>query len=338
MNYRNLGKSGLKVSEICFGTMSFTGDKGWSHIARVQQQEANRMVDIALDHGINFFDTADIYSEGTSEQMLGVALKERRNDVVVATKCGFRSKEGPNGKGLSRRHIMDACHESLKRLKTDYIDLYQIHVFDFETPLEETLSALNQLVKDGKVRYIGCSNFQAWQLMKALAIQEKMGWESFVSLQAYYSLVGRDLEWELMPLCEDQGLGILPWSPLHGGFLSGKYRRNADWPSETRIKSMKDALPFDHQQGFDIVDVLQEIATNRHVTVAQVALNWLVCQPAVSSVIIGARNEKQLLDNIGTSGWYLSEEEIKMINEVSKIRKPYPNWFLDAQKKGESND
>ncbi|HAE87837.1 TPA: aldo/keto reductase [Candidatus Marinimicrobia bacterium] len=338
MNYRNLGKSGLKVSEICFGTMSFTGDKGWSHIAHVQQQEANHMVDIAIDHGINFFDTADIYSEGTSEEMLGVALKDRRNEVVLATKCGFRSKEGPNGKGLSRRHIIDACHESLKRLKTDYIDLYQIHVFDFDTPLEETLSAFDQLIKDGKVRYIGCSNFQAWQLMKALAIQEKMGWESFVSLQAYYSLVGRDLEWELMPLCDDQGLGILPWSPLHGGFLSGKYRRNANWPSETRIKSMKDALPFDHQQGYDIVDVLYEIVANRQVTVAQVALNWLLCQPAVSSVIIGARNEKQLLDNIGTSGWYLSGEEIKMINEVSKIRKPYPNWFLDAQKNGESND
>ncbi|RKY51745.1 MAG: aldo/keto reductase [Candidatus Neomarinimicrobiota bacterium] len=338
MNYRNLGKSGLKVSEICFGTMSFTGDKGWSHIARVQQQEANRMVDIALDHGINFFDTADIYSEGTSEEMLGIALKEKRNDVVIATKCGFRSKEGPNGKGLSRRHIMDACHESLKRLNTDVIDVYQVHVFDFDTPLEETLSALDQLVKDGKVRYIGCSNFQAWQLMKALAIQEKMGWESFVSLQAYYSLVGRDLEWELMPLCDDQGLGILPWSPLHGGFLSGKYRRNADWPSKTRIKSMKDALPFDQQQGFDIIDVLHEIAAKRQVTVAQVALNWLLCQPAVSSVIIGARNEKQLMDNIRTSGWYLSEEEINMINEVSKIRKPYPNWFLDAQKNGESND
>ncbi len=334
MNYRNLGKSGLKISEICFGVMSFTGEKGWSHIANVKQQEADRMVGYALDKGVNFFDTADIYSDGVSEKMLGEALHNKRNDVVVATKCGFRMKEGPNGKGLSRRYIMDACHQSLKRLKTDYIDLYQIHVYDFETPLEETLSTFEQLIQDGKVRYIGCSNFQAWHLMKALGIQKCNKWEPFVSLQAYYSLVGRDLEWELMPLCEDQGLGILPWSPLHGGLLSGKYRRKTDWPADTRIKSVNDALPFDHDKGFDIIDVLFQIASNRNLTVAQVALNWLLCQPAVSSVIIGARTEEQLKQNIDASGWYLTDNELKQLDDVSRIRKPYPNWFLDAQKNG----
>jgi len=315
----------LKVSEICFGMMSFTGPKGWPHIAKMDQQQANRLIDVALDHGVNFFDTADIYSNGASEAMLGTALKNRRQTVMIATKCGFRTHPGPNGDGLSRRHIIEACNASLKRLKTDYIDLYQIHSFDFETPLEETLSAFDQLVKDGKVRYIGCSNFFAWQLMKSLALQDQHGWERFISLQAYYLLVGRDLEWELAPLCEDQGLGILPWSPLHGGFLSGKYRQSSDWPLDTRINSIEDALPFDREKGFDIIEELWQIAETRSVTVAQVALNWLLRKPVVSSVVIGDRNEKQLLDNIATSDWQLDDNELEQLDRVSQQKKPYPH-------------
>jgi len=315
----------LKVSEICFGMMSFTGPKGWTHIAKMDQQQANRLIDVALDHGVNFFDTADIYSNGASEAMLGTALKNRRQTVMIATKCGFRTHPGPNGDGLSRRHIIEACNASLKRLKTDYIDLYQIHSFDFETPLEETLSAFDQLVKDGKVRYIGCSNFFAWQLMKSLALQDQHGWERFISLQAYYLLVGRDLEWELAPLCEDQGLGILPWSPLHGGFLSGKYRQSSDWPLDTRINSIEDALPFDREKGFDIIEELWQIAETRSVTVAQVALNWLLRKPVVSSVVIGDRNEKQLLDNIATSDWQLDDNELEQLDRVSQQKKPYPH-------------
>ena len=329
MHYRNLGKSRLQVSEICFGVMSFTGVDGWTHIAKTDQQQANRLIDVALDHGVNFFDTADIYSDGASEAMLGTALENRRQSAVIATKCGFRTQAGPNGNGLSRRHIIEACDASLKRLKTDYIDLYQIHSFDFETPLEETLSAIDQLVKDGKVRYIGCSNFFAWQLMKALAIQEKNNWERFVSLQAYYSLVGRDLECELMPLCEDQGLGILPWGPLHGGFLSGKYRRSSDWHLDTRINTIEDALLFDSENGFDIIEVLWQIAETRNVTVAQVVLNWLLRKPVVSSIVIGARNEKQLLDNIATSDWQLDDNELEQLDRVSQQKKPYPHWYFD---------
>lgn len=329
MNYRKLGKSGLKVSEICFGVMSFTGKDGWTHIAETDQDKASRLVDIALDHGINFFDTADIYSAGASEEMLGTALGKRRKELVIATKCGFRTDPGPNSDGLSRRHILEACDASLKRLQTDYIDLYQIHAYDFETPIEETLSAFEQLIRDGKVRYIGCSNFYAWQLMKALAIQEKNDWQCFISLQAYYSLVGRDLEWELAPLCEDQGLGILPWSPLHGGFLSGKYRRNSDWPLNTRIKSIKETLPFDGEKGLDIIEILWQIAQSREVSPAQVALNWLLRKPAVTAVVAGARNESQLLENITTTDWQLDDSEMKQLDEISRIKKPYPPWYFE---------
>lgn len=329
MKYQNLGKSGLKVSEICFGVMSFTGKDGWTHIADTDQKQADQLVKIALDNGINFFDTADIYSAGASEEMLGTALGKRRKDVVIATKCGFRTHPGPNGDGLSRRHIYEACDASLKRLKTDYIDLYQIHSYDFETPLEETLSAFDRLVQDGKVRYIGCSNFYAWQLMKALKIQEKYHWERFVSLQAYYSLVGRDTERELIPLCKDQGLGILPWSPLHGGFLSGKYRKNTGWPALTRIKAIDNALPFNHEKGFNIIEKLWQIAETRNVTPAHVALNWLLSNPVVSAVVIGARNESQLLENIAASDWRLDDAEYQTLTDVSQPEKTYPDWYFE---------
>jgi len=329
MKYQNLGKSGLKVSEICFGAMSFTGKDGWTHIADTDQKQADQMVKIALDNGINFFDTADVYSAGASKEMLGTALGKRRKDVVIATKCGFRTHPGPNGNGLSRRHIFEACEASLKRLRTDYIDVYQIHAYDFETPLEETLSAFNQLIQDGKVCYIGCSNFSGWQLMKALAIQEKYGWQRFISLQAYYSLVGRDLEWELVPLCRDQGLGILPWSPLQGGFLTGKYRRNLTWPQNTRMKSKDDLQNLNLKKGYDIVEALFSIANQQKVSVAQVALNWLLCKSYISSIVIGARDESQLKENIAASQWRLDMEEMEHLNKISCIQKPYPHWYFN---------
>lgn len=338
MKYRYLGNSGLQVSEICFGVMSFTGKAGWTHIARIAQQEANRLVNIALGNGVNFFDTADVYSEGISETMLGRALDKRRHEAVIATKCGFRTHPGPHGEGLSRRHIITACEASLRRLGTDYIDLYQIHTFDFQTPLEETLKAFDQLVKDGKVRYIGCSNFSGWQLMKALAMQASRGWERFISLQAYYSLVGRDLEWELVPVCEDQNLGVLPWSPLHGGFLTGKYRKDSDWPSRTRLKSIDDALPFDREKGFRILEELSQIAARREVSVAQVALNYLLRKKAVCSVIIGARNEDQLRDNIAAANWRLDSDEIESLDCASEPYRPYPHWYFDIFSKDRNSE
>jgi aryl-alcohol dehydrogenase-like predicted oxidoreductase len=224
MRYRFLGNSGLEVSEICFGVMTFTGKKGWTHLGESSQKEANYLTALALDKGVNFFDTADIYSAGISEEMLGKALSGKRREAVITTKCGFEMYPGPNGNGLSRRRVIEACEDSLKRLKTDYIDVYMIHSFDFIVPLEETMSAMDHLVKQGKVRYIGCSNFPAWQLIKAMYLSEKNGWEKFINIQSYYSLLGRDIESELVPACVDQGIGITVWSPLHGGILTGKYR------------------------------------------------------------------------------------------------------------------
>ncbi len=329
MNYRLLGNSGLKVSEICFGVMSFTGQNGWSHIARTSQREANEMIDIALAEGINFFDTADSYSSGVSEIMLGKALKKRRKEAIIATKCGFRMGIRPNDDGLSRRHILSACEASLKRLGTDYIDLYQIHSYDFRTPLEESLSTFDQLVRDGKVRYIGVSNFTGWQLMKAIALCRENEWEKIVSLQAYYSLFGRDLELELVPVCLDQGVGILTWSPLHGGILTGKYHRVKTWPQNTRLKSSADHLPYDTEKGKVILDELFTIARKRKVSVAQVALNYLLRKPGVTSLVIGARTSEQLLDNLKATQWTLSEEEVKKLDKLSEPPRIYPFWYFD---------
>ena len=333
MNYRFLGRSGLRVSELCFGAMTFTGKTGWRHVGDSGQKEADEIVGIALDAGVNFFDTADVYSMGESERILGKALGKKRLGAVVTTKGGLRMGPGQNDDGLSRHHIIEACHASLKRLGTDCIDLYQIHSYDPLVPLAETLDALNDLVRQGKVRYIGASNFAGWQLMKALAISREHEWERFVSLQALYSLVSRDLEYELVPLCLDQGLGILPWGPLAGGFLSGKYRLQEQWPKGTRLKKPGDHLPFDETNAYRILEELGRIAQERHVSIAQAALNYLLRKPGVTSLVFGARSKEQLVDNLKTVDWELSAEEVTRLDTLSEPRKIYPHWYFDVFRK-----
>ncbi len=329
MNMRFLGNSGVKVSELCFGAMTFGGKGYWKIIGEVEQKTADQLVGTAIDGGINFFDTADVYSEGMSEKILGKALGPKRKDIILATKVRGRTGQGPNDIGLSRKHIIDNCNASLKRLGTDYIDLYQVHSFDPVTPLEETLRTLTDLVRDGKVRYIGVSNYTGWQLMKALAISEKYNLEKFVTLQALYSLIARDLENELVPLSLDQNLGILPWSPLGGGFLTGKYRRGKKRPDNARRSDPNDQfLQFDEEKGFDIVDELEKIAKNHNATITQAALNYLLRKPGVSSVIIGARNKEQLADNLKTSDWEMTKEEVNSLDELSTPARVYPYWML----------
>jgi aryl-alcohol dehydrogenase-like predicted oxidoreductase len=330
MKYRYLGHSGLKVSEICLGVMTFGGDTVKNELATVDQKQADLITATAFDLGINFFDTADVYSGGVSETVLGKALGSRRKDAVVATKVRFAMSSKPNDTGLSRFHIIKSCEDSLRRLGTDYIDLYQIHSYDQGTPLEETLSALDHLVDSGKVRYIGCSNLTAWQTMKALAISDKLNLEKFVTAQLYYSIGTRDIEHELVPLCLDQQLGILCWSPLSGGFFTGKFRQNTALPSDARrsnqqASSMK-YWPVNEMRGFEIVEQLERIGNNYDKTIAQTALNWLLCRPAISSVIIGARNAHQLTDNAGASGWQLSADDILYLDNLSKPVIPYPLW------------
>ncbi|MGB5235080.1 MAG: aldo/keto reductase [Candidatus Macondimonas sp.] len=330
MNYRQLGHSGLLVSELCLGAMSFGKQGYWEVVGGLGDAEAQRLVDMALDGGINFFDTADVYSYGQSEEILGRALKARRHEVVLATKVRGRMSPEINDVGLSRHHLIRSCETSLRRLGTDYIDLYIVHSFDFVTPLEETLSTLNDLVRQGKVRYLGCSNFAAWQLMKALALAEKHHWEKFVSLQALYSLVARDVETELVPLCQDQQLGLTPWSPLAGGFLTGKFRRGEKGPADARrSKEQHNFIQVDEDKGFRILDEVQRIAEARGVSVAQVALNYLLRKPAVSAVLVGATKPEQLQDNLKAIGWTLEEAEVKALDAVSQPGRPYPHWMLD---------
>jgi len=333
MNYRLLGNSGLKVSEICFGVMTFTGDKGWTHLGKQTQKDADYLTGLAIDNGVNFFDTADVYSNGISETMLGKALGARRHEVIVATKGEGRMWDGPNGEGHSKAHLIRACEESLKRLKTDFIDLYQVHSFDFTTPLEETMEVLDLLVKSGKIRYAGISNFFAWQIMKLRYIAEKNTLAKIISLQAYYSIIGRDLEYECVPACLDQGIGIIVWSPLHGGILSGKYRNLKKWPEDTRLKGPGQHLPYDVDKGDLILDKLDLIARNRKVTMSQTALNYALNKPGITSVIIGARNKKQLLDNIAAGSWKLTPEEMKELDDVSLPPRIYPYWYFDIFKK-----
>ncbi len=329
MKMRFLGNSGIKVSEICFGAMTFGGRGYWKVIGEVEQNGANELVNTALEGGINFFDTADVYSEGLSEEILGKALGNRRKNIILATKVRGRTGKGPNDAGLSRKHIIDSCNKSLARLGTDYIDLYQIHSFDPYTPQEETLRALDDLVRAGKVRYIGVSNHTGWQLMKALSISEKQNLEKFITLQAYYSLVSRDLENELVPLCLDQKLGILPWSPLGGGFLTGKYRRGKERPKNARrTDPVNQFLQFDEEKGFMIVEELEKISRNHNATIAQAALNYLLRKPGVSSVIIGAKSKEQLLDNLKTSDWEMVPDEVSRLDELSKPADVYPYWML----------
>lgn len=328
MEMRFLGETGVKVSELCLGTMTFGGRSFFKHIGGLGQKEANTLVNMALEAGINFFDTADVYSEGLSEELLGKALGNRRQRTILATKVRGKMGPGPNDVGLSRHHIIEACHASLKRLGTDYIDLYQVHNFDPDTPLEETIRALNDLVRQGKVRYIGCSNYSGWQLMKAMAISDKRGWERFVTLQALYSLMARELENELVPLCLDQGLGILVWSPLSGGFLSGKYRRGKPQPKGTRLSGPQPRfLQLDEEKGFDIVEELDRIARAHNATVAQAALNYLLGKEGVSSVIIGARTPEQLADNLKTTDWAMTAEEVSRLDEMSQLAPLYPYWM-----------
>jgi aryl-alcohol dehydrogenase-like predicted oxidoreductase len=333
MEYRYLGKSGLKVSEICFGVMTFTGTQGWRHVGNTVQSQANKLVDIALEKGVNFFDTADVYSNGASEKILGKALDKNRHKAVIGTKFGFRMADDPNGDGLSRARIVKACEDSLKRLNTDYIDLYQIHSDDFTTPIEETLSALDILVKQGKVRYIGCSNYTAWQLVKAMYEAEKKNLEKFISLQAYYTILGRDLELEILPACIDQGIGVTVWGPLHGGILTGKYHKTNKWPKGTRIKTDDFIRPHDKEVENKVLDLLFKIARNRGVTVTQISLNYLLRKKGISSVIIGARNKKQLLENIDAASFKLSNEEIQKIDAISMPYQTYPHWYFKIYRK-----
>jgi aryl-alcohol dehydrogenase-like predicted oxidoreductase len=326
MKYRVLGDTGVYVSELCLGAMTFgSGGPIWQTIGGLGQAEVDALVGRAIDQGINFIDTANVYSGGDSEKLLGRALYGKtRHDVVLATKVRGRMAPGANDVGLSRLHIMREVEASLKRLDTDYIDLYQIHRTDADTNIEDTLRALDDLVRQGKVRYIGSSNLPAWQLMKSLATSRAGGLERFKSTQSYYSLVGRQLEWDTIPLIKDQGLGLLVWSPLAGGFLSGKFTR--DMTGEGRRKTF-DFPPVDKEKGFGVVDALAKIAKAREVSVAQVALAWVLAQRAVTSVIIGARNLKQLDDNLGAVDVTLSEDELKALDEVSRIPPAYPLWM-----------
>jgi aryl-alcohol dehydrogenase-like predicted oxidoreductase len=332
MNYNLLGNTGLKVSELCLGTMTFGGKGIWTAIGTLPQDEVDALVKRSVEAGINFIDTANVYSEGVSEQMTGTAIRNlglKRDDLILATKVRGKVGEGPNQIGLTRKHILHQVEESLRRLQTDYIDLYQIHGYDPLTPLEETLYALDQLVSSGKVRYIGCSNLAAWHIMKALSISEIKGYSKFVSLQAYYTIAGRDIEREIVPLLLDQKLGLMVWSPLAGGLLSGKYSRNTS-PGEGRRVNF-DFPPVNREKAYNIIDVMQEIAKSRDVSVAQVALSWVLHQPAVSTIIIGAKNPQQLEDNLKAIDLSLDAADLQKLDAVSKLAPEYPAWMLERQ-------
>ena len=334
MKYRLLGRTGLLVSELCLGTMTFGGEGFWQVIGRQGQDLVNDIVAKSLDAGINFIDTANVYSFGQSETLLGKALEGRARDkVVIATKVRGRMNDEVNAVGLSRYHIMNSVHDSLKRLNTDYIDLYQIHGFDPVTPLDETLRALDDLVRQGKVRYIGASNLAAWQLMKALGISDKLGLARFESLQAYYTIASRDLERELVPLVTDQQVGVMVWSPLAGGLLSGKFNRDGSGPDGSRRVSF-DFPPVNKDHAFDVVDVMREIGAELNVTVAQVALAWLLHQPSVTTVIIGAKTVEQLDDNLKTPTIKFDDSQLKRLNDVSKLTPEYPQWMVERQGEG----
>jgi aryl-alcohol dehydrogenase-like predicted oxidoreductase len=328
MEFRTLGRSGLKVPVLSFGTGTFGGTtelfRAWGESG---VPEATRLVDICLEAGVNMFDTADIYSNGESEKILGAAIAGRRDKVLISTKATFKTGPGPNELGSSRYHLVKACEDSLRRLKTDYIDLYQMHGFDALTPVEETLSALNDLVHSGKVRYIGCSNFSGWHLMKSLDVSERYGWPRYVAHQAYYSLIGREYEWELMPLGIDQGVGCVVWSPLGWGRLTGKIRRNRPLPEVSRLHKTADyGPPVDDNYLYKVVDALDEIAKETGKSVPQIALNWLLQRPTVANVIIGARNEEQLRQNLGAVGWNLTPAQIAKLDAASATTLTYPYW------------
>ncbi|MDR0240983.1 MAG: aldo/keto reductase [Burkholderia sp.] len=326
MEYRTLGRSGLKVPVLSFGAGTFGGSgplfSAWGNTG---VDEARRLVDICLEAGVNLFDTADVYSDGASERVLGAAIKGRRDQVLISTKTGLPTGDGPNDAGTSRARLVRAVDDALRRLDTDYIDLLQLHAFDAGTPVEEVMSTLDDLVRAGKLRYIGVSNFAGWQIMKSLAAADRHGWSRYVANQVYYSLVGRDYEWDLMPLGADQGLGALVWSPLGWGRLTGKIRRNAPLPEGSRLhETASYGPPVDDERLYDVVDVLDAIAEETGKTVPQIALNWLLQRPTVSSVIIGARNEEQLRQNLGAVGWALTDAQVAKLDAASAVEAPYP--------------
>lgn len=325
MDYRNLGNTGLRVSELCLGCMTFARES--------DEETSQRLIERFVDAGGNFIDTADHYSNGRSEEIVGEVLKGRRQDFIIATKVRFQMGSGPNDLGLSRKHIIDGCEASLRRLQTDYIDLYQAHCWDPYTPLEETLTAFDDLVHSGKVRYIGVSNFTGWQLMKALWLSDRNGWERFVCLQPRYNLVDRHVERELIPICCEEGLGVIPWSPLAGGFLSGKYRRDKAMPESARITHAEPHWPEAmERQGTErnwrVLDIVDQIAEGRGKSYAQVALAWLKAQPGVTAPILGARTVEQLEDNLGCLGWELSSEELRLLDQVGALEAVYPYQFI----------
>ncbi len=328
MEYRNLGKSGLKVPVLSLGTGTFGGTNEFFHRwGQTNIKEASKLIDICLERGINFFDTADVYSQGDSEEILGEALRGRREKTIISTKGTFQMGNDANDKGSSRFHIINAFEQSLKRIKTDYIDLYFMHGFDNNTPVEETLRTLDNLISSGKVRYIGCSNFAAWQLMKSLSISEKHNFEQYVIYQGYYSLIGRDYEQELMPLIKDQGLGLMVWSPLGWGRLTGKIKRNQPL-AEGRIKSggALGSPPVDDEFLFTVVEALEQIGKEIGKTISQVAINWLLHNNTVSNIVIGARNEQQLVENINSVGWSLTEQHLTRLNNITIQTPIYPHW------------
>ena len=328
MDHRRLGRSGLRVPALSFGTATFGGGddffKAWGS---TDAAGASRLIDICLDRGVSLFDTADVYSNGLSEQILGEAIKGKRNRLLISTKATFPMGDGPNDYGSSRQHILESVEGSLKRLGVETIDIFQLHAQDYNTPVEETLSTLDQLVRSGKLRYIGCSNFSGWHLMKSLAASDRYGYARYVAHQAYYSLLNRDYEWELMPLGVDQGVGALVWSPLGWGKLTGKIRRGTPPKPGTRAHAIPETGPrYDEERLFAIVGAMDAIAAKTGKTIPQIALNWLLTRPTVASLIIGARDEQQLIENIGAVGWKLTEEDVAALDKASAVTPAYPVW------------
>lgn len=335
MRYNQLGRTGLFVSELCLGTMTFggSGDTMWGKIGQLGQDEADALVKLAVESGVNFIDTANVYSGGRSEEITGQAIRNlglKRDEIVVATKAFGETGPGPNGRGASRYHLIDACKASLKRLQLDHIDLYQIHGFDPATPMAETLRALDTLVQHGHVRYIGVSNWAAWQIVKALGESERLGLQRFASLQAYYTIASRELEREIVPALTSEEVGLMVWSPLAGGFLSGKYDR-ADQSKADGRRASFDFPPLDKDRGYGVIDVMRPIAEAHGVSVAQVALAWLLHQPVVSSVIVGAKRPDQLSDNLAATEVPLSDEDLKALGGASALPAEYPGWMLERQ-------
>ncbi|MCZ7929850.1 aldo/keto reductase [Agrobacterium pusense] len=333
MEYRQLGKSGLRVPVLSFGTGTFGGSGPlFSNWGNSDAAEARRLIDICLEAGVNLFDTADVYSNGASEEVLGEAVKGRRDRVLISTKTSLPMGDGPNEAGSSRFRLLRAVDDALRRLKTDYIDILQLHAYDAFTPVEEVLSTLDTLVRSGKVRYTGVSNFSGWQIMKSLAVADRYGWPRYVVNQVYYSLIGRDYEWDLMPLGADQGLGAMVWSPLGWGRLTGKIRRGTPLPEGSRLRETASfGPPVDDEHLYRVIDALDAVAQETGRTVPQVALNWLLRRPTVSTVIIGARNEEQLRQNLDAVGWELTSAQVATLDEASETTAPYPHFPYQRQ-------